>query len=48
MKIVLKNKTDWLEIRSNKITATRLVALMGLSSYKTNVDVYELIVGIQK
>lgn len=48
MKKVFKTKEEWLEIRSNKITATRLVALMGLSSYKTNVDVYELIVGIQK
>ena len=48
MKIVLKNKTDWLEIRNNKITATRLVAIMGLSTYKTNIDVYELMLGIQK
>ena len=48
MRYVLNSKQEWLDIRKDKITATRCVALLGLSKYLTSVDVYQLIKGIKQ
>lgn len=48
MRYVLNSRDEWLEIRKDKITATRCVALLGLSKYINSVDVYQLIKGIKQ
>ena len=48
MKLVFKTKEEWLQFRQDKITATRVSAILGKSRYLKSSDVYEILVGIKE
>lgn len=44
-KIILKDRSDWLQHRSGRIGGSEASAIVGLNPYQTNVDLWELKTG---
>lgn len=45
MRKILNSEKEWLKERQNRITATKAAAILGLSSYKNSIDIYNELIG---